>query len=135
MRFIKPLLCAATFAVPAWAADEEESGAPEQREIKLQCTFASECFEAESCAATTFTGELVGRAGGINNVDMVVQAEFITEIGDTLLLGARSGKAISLIGGDFDARHLLTIAADGGARYTLHYADGPMAISYFGVCE
>jgi len=109
--------------------------APVKREIALQCAFENECFEAESCADTTLTFELKGRAGGLTATDMAVEVAMVSEIGDATLIGVRSGRAMSLSGGAFDARHLLTIAQDGAARYTLHYADGPMVITYLGACE
>ena len=141
MRRFHPYFSAIALAVcsPAFAKDEDGSytlqNAPVQSEISMLCAYENECLDAEACNNTTFSFELKGRAGGLNDVDMVVQAELISEIGDTILLGARSGEAMSLSGGTFDARHLLTIAKNGNARYTLHYSDGPMAISYLGACS
>lgn len=138
------IACATICAVPAFAqntaqvpnsADLTISTAPVQVEIVLHCAFQSECFEAETCSDTTFSFDLNGRAGGLAESDMVVQTELTSEIGDTDLLGVRTGSALSLSGGSFEARHLLTIAEDGAARYTLHYADGPMTISYLGDCS
>ena len=106
-----------------------------QIEIELFCAFTSECLEAETCNDTTFSFDLKGRAGGMAESDMVVQTELTSEIGDTALIGARSGAALSLAGGSFESRQLLTINEDGAARYTLHYADGPMVISYLGECS
>ena len=117
------------------SADFTIRTAPVQIELNLQCVFASECFETESCSDTTFTFDLNGAAGGLAESDMVVQTQLTSEIGDAELLGVRSGKALSLAGGSFEAGHLLTIAEDGSARYTLHYADGPMTISYIGECS
>ena len=51
------------------------------------------------------------------------------------MTGTKQVKALSLTGGGFDARHLLSIAADGASRYTVHYADGPIVISYLGTCK
>lgn len=130
---------ALTVCSPAFANNEDGShtlqNAPVQSEISMLCAFENECLDAEACKSTTFSFELKRRAGGLNDVDMVVQAELISEIGDTILLGARSGETMSLSGGAFDARHLLTIANDGYVRYTMHYSDGPMAISYLGACS
>jgi len=141
MRRFHPYFSAIALAVcsPAFAKDEDGSytlqNAPVQSEISMLCAYENECLDAEACNNTTFSFELKGHADGLNDVDMVVQAELISEIGDTILLGARSGEAMSLSGGTFDARHLLTIANNGNARYTLHYSDGPMAISYLGACS
>ena len=141
MRRFHPYFSAIALAVcsPAFAKDEDGSytlqNAPVQSEISMLCAYENECLDAEACNNTTFSFELKGHADGLNDVDMVVQAELISEIGDTILLGARSGEAMSLSGGAFDARHLLTIANDGYVRYTMHYSDGPMAISYLGACS
>ena len=141
MRRFHPYLSviALTVCSPAFANNEDGSytlqNAPVQSEIAMLCAFENKCLDAEACNNTTFSLELKGRAGGLNDVDIVVQAELISEIGDTILLGARSGEAMSLSGGTFDARHLLTIANDGYARYTMHYSDGPIAISYLGACS
>ena len=142
MRFLKTTLPAFLLLgaplvaqVPNMSADLTIENAPVQMEIALSCTFETECFESESCAASTYMFELNGRAGGLTDTEMVVQTELVSEIGDTRLIGARSGEAMSLAGGTFEARHLLTLAADGAARYTLHYAEGPMVISYLGECK
>ncbi len=138
------LLIALTLSAPAIAQsnDAETSSessadldAPFKREIALSCAFVSECFEAESCADTTFSVALNGRAVGVKAIDMPVEFEMISDTGTTTLIGVRSSAAYSLSGGAFQARHLMTIAEGGAARYTLHYADGPMAISYLGACE
>lgn len=141
MRRFHPYLSAIALTVcsPAFANNEDGSytlqNAPVQPEIAMLCAFENKCLDAEACNNTTFSLELKGRAGGLNDVDVVVQAELISEIGDTILPGARSGEAMSLSGGIFDARHLLTIENDGYARYTMHYSDGPIAISYLGACS
>jgi hypothetical protein len=123
------------------AHDELESAetytldsAPAQLSFTLQCTFEKECLEDEVCNDTTFAPVLKARAGGLTETDMVVEAELVSEAGDATLLGVRSNGAMSLSGGTFEARHLLTIAANGTARYTLHLSDGPMVISYLGSC-
>ena len=141
MRRFHPYFSVITLTVcsPAFANNEDGSytlqNAPVQSEIAMLCAFENKCLDAEACNNTTFSLELKGLAGGLNDVDVVVQAELISEIGDTILPGARSGEAMSLSGGTFDARHLLTIANDGYARYTMHYSDGPIAISYLGACS
>lgn len=146
MQGLKFSACALLFAtsLPVAANESEQTDdagsytletAPVKLDVELSCVFETECLEADTCNDTTFSFDLIGKAGGLTDVDMVVQAEIVSEIGDTVVLGARSGTAMSLAGGTFDARHLLTIAAGGDARYTLHYSDGPMAISYLGACS
>jgi len=108
--------------------------APVKATFTLQCVFVTECFEGEPCAETSFSAQLNVVAGGLTETDMVVQSDLVSDAGDATMLGVRSGTAMSLAGGGFDARHLLTIAQDGAARYTVHYADGPMFINYLGAC-
>lgn len=109
--------------------------APVKTDIALVCNFTTECFDADTCTDAAFEPTLTGRAGGMSLQDMVAQVKFSSEAGDADLLGLRSDDAMSLSGGTFEARHLLTINKDGAARYTVHYADGPMAISYLGICK
>ncbi|MGH1577137.1 hypothetical protein [Planktotalea sp.] len=109
--------------------------APVSQSFTFECRFTTECYEAEPCADTEFTPSLEARAGGLTEDDTVVEAKLVSDAGDAVLLGVRSGGTLSLSGGTFEARQLLTIAKDGAARYSLHYADGPMAISYLGVCK
>ncbi len=137
-------LAATLFAllpVYALAQDDHQSTqltietAPNQAQIELVCRFSKECFETEACSDTEFKTQLSGKAGGLTPADMVVEANLITDAETTTMLGLRSDKTYSLSGGLFDARHLLTIAASGAARYTVHLADGPMVITYHGKCE
>lgn len=145
MHLLKPtaFICAAVVLAPPLLAQNmpqtEDSFTLETAPVKvtftLQCVFKTECFEGEACAETNFGAQLNVVAGGLTETDMVVQSDLVSDAGDATLLGVRSGKAMSLAGGGFDARHLLTIAQDGAARYTVHYADGPMFINYLGACK
>lgn len=103
-----------------------------QTEALRACDFTFECFEAEACTETEYTPSLTGEIG---TDGMLVEAEFESPSETVALLGVASDGALSLVGGSFSARHLLTITADGAARYTVHYADGPMVISYLGTCR
>lgn len=138
MKFRFMIVCLIALAAPLFASDDmaaPSANRPGILDLDLSCGFDFECLETEACADTTFTTQLKGQAEGILGGDMAVQGEMISDAGDTILLGARSGDAMSLAGGTFEARHLLTIAANGAARYTLHYSDGPMVISYTGTCQ
>ncbi len=110
-------------------------GAPVQAEIALECRFAKECLEDEDCADSGYAFSLNGRAGGVNENAMVAQTVLSDDAGNTDLLGVRQDGALSLGGGRFETRHMLTISVEGTARYTVHLADGPMMISYSGMCE
>ncbi|MEP5152539.1 hypothetical protein [Planktotalea sp.] len=157
LKKINALMCTLALSTAAYAQETGQSGsfgqkpdangfgqvpekltvdtAPSQNAIALQCTFATECFEGEACTDTTFEMEVSGRAGGLVETDMVVEANLVSVNGTTPVLGVRSGTAMSLSGGTFDARELLTIATGGDARYSLHYVEGPLVISYLGSCS
>lgn len=109
--------------------------APAQAQLNLVCRFAVECYEDEVCAETSFGAALTGDAGGMDAMSMVVQAELKSDAATVELLGVRDAGAISLSGGPFEARHLLSVAADGAARYSVHYLEGPVVVSYLGRCE
>ncbi|MBV2360962.1 hypothetical protein KUH32_14440 [Thalassococcus sp. CAU 1522] len=142
-RFRLLALGLALFAAPLAAQDDpahDDDGftiehAPFQLNIALLCTFTLECFDSEPCSETAFTPRVEGKAGGMTPDTLVVGASLISDAGTVELLGAREGNLTSLFGGGLDARHLLTIGLEGSARYSVHYADGPMVISYLGVCE
>ncbi|SPF81292.1 hypothetical protein [Pseudoprimorskyibacter insulae] len=108
--------------------------APVQSEVMMICRFGTECYEAEACAASGFEADLIGLSGGMSADALVVQAMFRSDAGNVELIGLRAPEAMSLSGGQLEARHLLTVANSGAARYTMHYADGPMVISYLGTC-
>ncbi len=109
--------------------------APFRQQIKLTCTFTTECVEAEPCTETKFAPQITGVAGGLTPEELMVQTQMITDAETIDLLGVKSGMALSLAGGTFAARHLVSIAKDEAARYTVHYADGPFVISYLGTCN
>ena len=122
-------------------AGEEEAApltfdnAPVREDIALTCSFVTECYEGEGCAETAFDLSIEGRAGGLVPTDLMVEAQIVADAGTAEMLGLRASGAYSLSGGEFAARHMMTIAPDGAARYTVHYADGPMMISYLGTCR
>ncbi|MEO0390901.1 MAG: hypothetical protein AAF218_08160 [Pseudomonadota bacterium] len=109
--------------------------APVREELLMNCNFVTECFEDEACTDVEYEPQLTGQTGGASDQDMVVEADFESPAGTEKMLGVMLSGALSLSGGSFAARHLLTVNADGAARYSVHYADGPMVISYLGTCE
>ncbi|MBP0482054.1 hypothetical protein [Sagittula salina] len=109
--------------------------APVQADISLGCQFDRECLEDEACSDSGFPAMLDAHAGGLDPEVLMVEANLVAEDGTTFLVGARDHGRLSLSGGDFEARHLLTVSAEGDARYTVHYAEGPMMVSYLGRCE
>tara|TARA_R110000765_G_scaffold50613_3_gene102768 strand:- start:968 stop:1420 length:453 start_codon:yes stop_codon:yes gene_type:complete len=109
--------------------------APFRQDIEITCSFVYECVESEPCSKSDFAPEITGNAGGLTPNDLVVQSYMRTDGEMIELIGVKSNMALSLSGGSFAARHLMSIAADGTTRYTVHYADGPTLISYLGTCN
>ena len=109
--------------------------APQQATIALSCRFTVECVEDQACTANGFGARLDGRAGGLDAQSMVAEVTLVHGIGAVELLGVREGTALSLAGGRFEARHLVTVTDTGDARYTIHYIEGPLMVSYLGRCE
>ncbi|WGW02892.1 hypothetical protein [Tropicibacter oceani] len=108
--------------------------APVQERMTLSCAFAQECYETEACQEAGYGFELTGRAGGMDPQTLVVDGTLRSETGDVPMVGVRSEGLYSLSGGGFEGRHLLTIGAEGEARYTVHYSDPVMVVSYVGQC-
>lgn len=139
MRWIVPALLAGL--TPVWATETTpEEGfalgeAPFKQSVAIVCDFTTECVEDETCTETEFTPEITGAAGGMSADELVVEAQMITDAETVELLGLKAGTTLSLSGGSFAARHLLTITDGGATRYTVHYAEGPFVISYLGICN
>lgn len=108
--------------------------APVQEVVALSCAFATECYEAEACQESGFGVILSGKAGGMDAQTLFVDAAMSSDSGDVGMVGARDGGNYVLSGGGFEGRHMLTIAQGGAARYTVHYTDPVMMISYSGQC-
>jgi len=148
MRWILPLALLATTA-PALAQDSVATttataptaaattapAEPFQQTIAIACRFTWECVENEPCTETEFTPDITGTAGGASADALTVQSQMVSDAETVDMTGTKQVKALSLTGGGFDARHLLSIATDGASRYTVHYADGPIVISYLGTCK
>jgi hypothetical protein len=116
-RFLIPLLLlapTATFAGPA---------------VLAQCMFNSECIEGEACEVTNYMVIVYENNAApftMESVSETITGEFIEDRGgdgNSTLFGTSTGAA-----------HLLTIAPNGDARYSVQM-DGPMIISYLGNCE
>ena len=139
------MACAPALAQVSDAVDDHDDGAvaesltldtaPFRQEVAISCDFKTECVEDEPCTETEFKPQITGIAGGLTPDDLVVQSTMTTDAETVELLGVKSGKALSLSGGSFAARHLLSITETGATRYTVHYADGPFVISYLGTCN
>ena len=133
---IVTLLLAGNFAhAESVIKDIDFSRAAFQKQLSLTCKFTTECIDAEACGDTTYGGALIGDAGGAQANDMAVVLTFQSDSGDQEFVGSLKDdvyKTMNIIGG---ANHMMTIAADGTAHYTVHMPDVPMAITYTGICE
>lgn len=85
------------------------------------CTFTTECFEAETCAETDFSMLVDG--GNIITPSETIQ---VTKGG--------SDEVAVYVGITPSAFHLLTHSANGFARYSTHIYKGPLMVSYLGEC-
>jgi len=115
-------------------ASPEINEAPFQRDYGLSCRFETECFEADACQDTAFVADFSGKAGGLNADAMALVAKLSSDAGEVELFGAAQGEILALSGGPVTARHMLTLSGS-AARYSVHYSDGPLMISYSGICE
>lgn len=107
MRMALPLMAAT--ALPAHAQD---------------CTFTTECYEAEACQDASFalTADLANDT-------------LVTEFGDLSVIAVKNRDAITtLFATGEGAEYLLSRNGD-TARFTAHSNDGPAAITYLGTCK
>ncbi len=94
--------------------------------LAMQCTFTTECYESETCNATSFNIALEEKDG---KTMLVSDAETIP-----VSVGGSDATRI-YVGVTDSAFHLMSRAADGVARYSTHIYDGPMMVNYLGNCE
>ena len=141
MTRIWTVLVLSTLASAAVAQSTEQSDTAHlntsrfQQQISLTCEFVTECYDTEACGETQYSVDLVGQASGLEANAMVVSIELSSAAGTEDLVGVIQDKTTSLSGGTFAARHFMTIAPEGAARYSVHYASGPIMISYAGECR
>lgn len=98
------------------------------------CAFDAECVEDEPCAETAYAARIVGPGAG-----MTGPATLVDDAGSVALEAAGPGVWVGGDGrgayaGRFGAM-MLTTGEDGTARLTVHFTEGPMAITYLGTCE
>ena len=95
--------------------------------MAARCDMMLECLEAEPCAETRFPFAV--EQGGVTEFALVSDAGTVPGSGRQpetggLLFHAEEAGAV----------HLLSVAQDGAARYSVHLMEGPMAITYHGHC-
>lgn len=90
----------------------------------FDCTFTTECFEAEACTDANFKV-------GVALEDKTISTEF----GDLMVASLKqTPTTMTLVATGAGAEYLLSMTPE-AARLTTHSNDGPMVISYLGICE
>jgi len=92
------------------------------------CQFTQECIEGEDCAKTNYAVQITADPARENGLILNTPSEELQGTGIR-----KDGPGHVIFPGE-TAMHLITSAADGAARYTIHM-QGPMVISYQGTCE
>ncbi len=133
MLRILPILCACSVMQMAEADTTAIANAPVQVEVSLTCTFTTECFDFDACTETALTVDLSGLGGGLEPDELILAADITTDAETFAMLGTQNADQISLTGESDYGHGLFTLSA-GAARWTVHYADGPMSITYGGTC-
>lgn len=91
----------------------------------MSCDFTTECLDADTCADTDFQVELSGDSTTLSTV-----------FGDlTVDFHDRGTGAMTYVAHTDSAAYFLTTYDTGGARFTMHSTDMPMALTYLGRCE
>jgi len=108
-------LLAAFLASPAIASD-------------VNCTFTQECIDGESCSETSYAVTVEDFNRDRRAITLVSDSETLRGT----IIEDESPLHLLFVGNS--AAHLVTVTTDNSARYTVHM-DGPLAITYHGVCE
>ena len=105
-------------------------GAAAQSALSLSCEFALECIETEVCAETDFTATMTP---GTEPGTAVMQRP-AEEVSGTV--GGNDADGLLWRGESANTAEVMTWAADGTARLSVHISSGgmPMVITYFGTC-
>jgi len=134
LLFLFGIIAAPVMAEEIALSDIDIKTAMHQRSVQKSCVFTTECNEDKGCSDTFYSVEVAGMAGGPSLEHMKVEGEMYTMNGDFPITGQRASGGYSMVGGDLAARHLLTLTADGMARYTIHYGQGPASYTFLGKC-
>ncbi|MEL7461691.1 MAG: hypothetical protein AAFX59_00490 [Pseudomonadota bacterium] len=104
----------------------------------MACSFQTECLSGEACADSGYTvtvetalrpGSLAMEGGLPTDDSIVTDAETIA------ITWSGVGAALAATGRTGSAMHLLTVAPDGAALYSVHLPAAEIAITYLGTCE
>lgn len=121
------------FSFPAVAAD-------------VSCAMTSECFMGEACNETTFDFSIEGRdkttfldTTGTIQMDVAI-SRLVTDAETVVGVVGTTKDQIDLFPLTFyslpaGATHMVSIAANGAAQYTMLMPDSEFAATYAGTCE
>ena len=120
---MRPLIIAAVLLAPLPA-------------VALTCEYTVECFEQEACQPTDFTIEIIpgdlDELGGVTSglaelrdVAGTQGAHYVAAEGFTVVENRASGD---------DTLFRLVIGPEGASRYQLLILEGPLAVTYHGIC-
>lgn len=123
--------------IPAISDVAPDGGAPDATARTLNCTFSSQCTEDKGCAESGFAGRLTVISDGAGMAeaewdDDTGAMSFSADLRDGVILASSTDAAAE---SDAPSQTILTVLANGEARFTTHHTDPISAISYIGVCE
>ena len=86
----------------------------------VECTFVTECFDADGCSETAFSLSIEDQGGQVN---LVSYAETVP------VTRSEVDPGYVYVGVDTAATHLLTRSPGGDARYSVHFYDGTFVVA------
>ena len=92
--------------------------------LAYPCTFHTECFESDACAESTFVAEVLLEDEAIS-----------TEFGDLTIVAAKQAEALTTIFATGNGAEYLLSVSPTAARLSTHMNDGPLSVTYHGICE
>ncbi|NHF71822.1 hypothetical protein [Paracoccus xiamenensis] len=118
--------------IPAISDVAPDGGVPDATATAMSCSFQTECVDAE-CAESGFAGRLTVISDGAG----MAEAEWDDDAESLAFSAVLNNGSIlaSSTTTEPPGQRLLTILANGEARYTTHLTDPIHAISYVGTCE
>ncbi|MBA4490008.1 hypothetical protein [Paracoccus sp. S1E-3] len=118
--------------IPAISDVAPDGGAPDATAMKMACHFKTQCVDTK-CTETSFAGKLTIISDGAG----MAEAQWDDDK-ESLALSAQQEGAVTMAfstGDDPVGQQILTIAANGEARFTFHKTDPISSTSYLGTCE
>ena len=118
--------------IPAISDVAPDDGAPDATATKMACHFKTQCVDTK-CAESGFAGKLTIISDGAG----MAEAQWDDEM-ESLPLSAQQEGSVTMAfstGDDPTGQQILTIGANGEARFTFHKTDPISSTSYLGSCE